>query len=166
MLFISAILTVLVASVFAETEKNHHGKSNKACTRELENIVYTPDNCAFNYLKKITADLRIQAPLLNTLQNASVLDSFRANHGVDVLVVDALGIATDYVYNTNALALANAVDTSTFSTVYERSMALGEAFAVDTYASTVSYASLFWGPDGSVHDIIVSMDLNDAPQFC
>lgn len=165
MLF-SFILSLFAATaVFAH---NHHG--SKACTRELEGIVYVPANCAFNYLSKLANVLRVQAPLLWTAQAKSVIDTFEGTYGISVYVIDSLGNYGTFddagVFTANILAPLKAFDHS-----YERSNALGEGFTANTIiagdATLVDYyTTTIWNANGQMYTIGLALDSSKAPNFC
>lgn len=164
------MLFSLILSLFAATAvfaHDHHG--SKACARELEGIVYVPQNCAYNYLRKITEVLRVQSPLLWTNQAQSVINTFASTYGVQVVVINALGevgsidAAGQFEAISGAMAMGHA---------YARSNALGEGFTSNYPAipdvSPISdhYTSIFWNPNGEMYTISVQLDSSKAPSFC
>lgn len=164
MLF-SFILSLFAATaVFAH---NHHG--SKACTRELEGIVYVPANCAFGYLSKLANVLRVQAPLLWTAQASGVINSFEGTYGVNVIVINALG---QYgTINDEGVFVADSPAVYAFNHSYERSNALGEGFTANTIvpgikASVDYYTTTIWNANGQMYTIGLALDSSKAPNFC
>lgn len=83
------ILSCLSSSIFAKQDP-------KLCARELEGIVFRPPNAAYDYLKAISEDLKIETPLLFTEQNKSIIESFIIKYQVFVFVSDAMGNILPY----------------------------------------------------------------------
>lgn len=163
MLF-SFILSLFAATaVFAH---NHHGK---ACARELEGIVYVPQNCAFSYLERITQTLEVQAPLLWTNQANGVIRTFANTYGVEVFVVNAMGAVGEF---DPAGVFEPIVPTvNTLSHNIARSNALGEGFTANLRTELILdvsdvYSKVFWNPNGEMYTIIVALDSAKAPNFC
>lgn len=91
-------------------EKGHRG-GNSRCARELQGIIYSPDTCASQYLRKITQSLRCSSDLLFGPLNTSVIFQFQNAYGVEVSLIDAFGISTSYAGN--VLTVSNPfIDTS------------------------------------------------------
>lgn len=83
------ILSCFSSSIFARQDP-------KLCARELEGIVFRPPNAAYDYLKEISEDLKIETPLLFTVQNKSVIESFIRKYQVFVFVSDVMGNILPY----------------------------------------------------------------------
>ena len=163
MLF-SFILSLFAATaVFAQ---KHH--ASKACTRELEGIVYVPTSCAASYLSKIADVLRVQSPLLWTSQANGVIATFEATYGVNVVVINALGqIGTIGADGSFTAGPYRAMDHSV-----ARSNALGEGFTANLKLPNIDsntydyYTSVFWNLNGEMYTVGVAIDSSKAPNFC
>jgi hypothetical protein len=91
MLFSFFIALFASTAVFAEIT-GHSNKKVKACTRELEGIVYTPANCANNYLQRITNTLRVKAEFwTNPIEAASDFKTFENTFGVSAIAISPFG---------------------------------------------------------------------------
>lgn len=163
MLF-SAILSLFAAtSVFAQKHES------KACTRELEGIVYVPSSCAYNYLNKISNILRVQSPLLWTSQASSVINTFQATYGVYVAVVNTLGqVGT---INPAGVFVPFPGPVNVMTNGYARSNALGEGFSANLVVAGFEgiydvYSSIFWNVNGEMYTIGIAIESSKAPNFC
>jgi hypothetical protein len=169
MLF-SALLTLFAATsaVFADVTGSE-SKAARRCRERLETVVFTPQVCAFDYLKRITKSLVLQSPLLWTDQASSVLNQFRQKYGVYVVLIDAFGnlvLDPPQVLTIPNIPLAQ-------STGLMRSWALGEGFS--TYDRTVletipisafTYSVNVWNIHGEIYNIAVILNKTDAPTYC
>lgn len=162
MLF-SSLLTVFAAT--ASLISGHGSKSARACRDELESIVYTPQNCAYDYLKRITRTLEVQSPLLWTDQADSVLNQFRATYRVEAVLIDPFG---NVLYNPPNILPA---DFPVTAASVVRAWALGEGFS--SYNGTKGYEVPFygysvnvWNRQGQMYTITVALNKTDAPLYC
>lgn len=167
MLF-SSLLTILVAgsAVFAESI-SRESRAARACRDELEAIVYTPQICAYDYLKKITRTLDAQSPLLWTDQATSVLEQFRRTYGVQAALIDAFG---NVLYYPPTIYTGPQPQVAVTSVV--RAWALGEGFS-DNDGSRLPiatpqyvYASNIWNVNGEMYTLVVAMSKAEAPIYC
>lgn len=167
MLF-SLLLTVLAAgsAVYAEV-MGKGSRAARACRNELEAIVYTPQVCAYDYLKKITRTLDAQSPLLWTDQANSVLEQFRQTYGVQAALIDPFG---NVLYNPPTIYVGSLPQVTVTSVV--RAWALGEGFSDNDGVKTGQgvpsfvYANNVWNVNGEMFTIVVAMKKSDAPVYC
>lgn len=157
-----AIFAAVSTSVFG-----HRDGHAKACSRELEAIVFHPPNCAFDYMKKITQTLVIQSPLLWTDRAASVIETFENQFGVEAIFFDAFGSVWNYKSDDIEPPF------NAFNYNYERTVAIGEAFAA--YPGSTSfgldvpfyaYSTLLWNGNGQMYTVVVLMNKALAPLTC
>ena len=167
MLFSSLLVLVTAATsaVFGETLARD--RADKACSRELEAIVFTPPNCAHDYMREITRSLVVQAPLLWTDQGVSVIETFENRYGVRAIFYDAFGNFYNYS-GKEPKPIVNA-----FSYNYERTAALGEAFAsyqgselINSNTAFYVYSTLLWNENGQLYTVFVLMNKSNAPLVC
>ena len=162
MLFSSllALAAAVSTTVFGETLHRDH--QSKACSRELEAIVFGPPNCAKDYMRKITQSL---VPLLWTDRAKSVIQTFENQFGVVVKLYDAFG---EYHNEETEPSRIN-----NFNYNYERTVALGEAFA--SYPLSLGfgltgafymYSTLLWNGNGQMYTAFVLMNKTNAPLAC
>lgn len=83
------LMCVMLAVVLAEIAGKKSRKS--PCARELAGIIYEPETCTLQYLRRISRELREYGPLLFTAQNATILATFAAKYNVEVDLYNALG---------------------------------------------------------------------------
>lgn len=90
-----SLLLLLIVFVSGISSKQ---KSDKTilCTRELEEVVYQPNKCAFNYFQKISNQLRLQKDVLWTPQARSTIQTFSQTYNVTVLLIDAFNYFYTY----------------------------------------------------------------------
>jgi hypothetical protein len=166
------MLFSFILSLFAATAVFGLKHPNKACTRELEGIVYVPQNCAYNYLHKITQTLEVQAPLLWTNQAQGVIETFKNTYGVEVFVINAMGvIGTIDASGVFVPTLINAITAKAFSHNIARSNALGEGFTSNLTTDLIAapsdvYSTVIWNPNGQMYTIAVALESSKAPSFC
>ena len=140
--------------------------SANKCGRQLEKIIYSPGGCILLHMEQIMATLQVQSPLLWTVQNASIIDSFKATNKVNLSVIDAFGLTTQYVYETEEEALMNLdplAPKAMFSSL-QRAEVIGYGFAADE--DNYYYTSKFWNRNGQVIFIKIGMLKSDAPFIC
>lgn len=165
MVYIDSLLVlvlVLIAIPMTLAEKSSRSK----CTRLLEEIIYSPGGCILKHMEQITENLEYQAPLLWTLQNASIIDSFKSINKVGLSVINCFGQTTQYVYETEAETLNNLdpLAPPAMSSPLQRSNAVGHGFSADEI--NYYYTSKIWNRDGQVITIKVTLLKSDAPFIC
>ena len=156
-------LVAAISTVFAE-DLGQGSKAARACRDELEGVVYTPQNCALSYLKRITQVLEAQSPLLWTDQAQAVIQNFASTYNVLVAVISPFGELYYYpgALVTNAPPVAASVD---------RAWALGEGFS--SYEGInlngtpfYAYNTNVWNENGEMWTLSVAMNKADAPAYC
>ena len=118
-----ATITATFAHVLnSDSTSPSHESEN--CSLQLEGIIYTPENCGFSYLKSISLQLTIKAPLLfSPTQAQSVIDAFAATYNVIVALSDAMGNIVYSSIDNLSLPIGPYLTSS-----LARTMALGEGF--------------------------------------
>ena len=159
-----ATATATFANVLGSSKQ-----SSKACSRELEGIIYTPANCGFSYLKSISKQLTSQAPLLfQPSQIGPVVSSFASTYNVLVILNDAIGNIA-YATSDNPLITAPHMTSS-----IARAMALGEGYASASYTNFaaqityayITYSYILWNTDGQYYNVNLYLPKANAPTFC
>ena len=139
----------------AQAHRQH--SQDKKCSRELEEIVYVPKVCAFDYLKKITETLAAHGPLLFVPETAKpIFERFVSTFNVHVNVVDALGVWLNYPGGTvqswpkgvHSLNQAYALGEG-FS-----NLPSGKIFLTGAYV----YNKVLWNFDGQMYTVSVIAD--------
>lgn len=166
MLFSNLLAFVAVAASAVFGESLGYDQKAKACSRELEAIVFHPPNCSFDYLREITKTLVVQSPLLWTDRAASVIETFENTFGVNVVFFDAFGKVWQYDPNDPEPPIS----ASNYN--YQRTVAMGEAFASydgHLYNNDVpfyAYSTLLWNQNGQLLVAFVMMSKANAPLAC
>lgn len=162
MLFSFFFALLASSAVFAEVTGRRVDRGVKACTRELEGIVYTPANCGFDYLKRITETLRIQSPTFwnNPLQAKAAFESFAQTYGVTVVAITPFGNVLDYIGSPDV------VEAGSMGAAIARANLDGNGFVYNSATQRYIYATIFRGPDGQMYYVRVSMLKADAPIAC
>lgn len=162
MLMISALLAFLgLTSIYAEVSGYSDGKV-KACKRELESILYTPPNCGFSYLKRITESLRVQSPVIwqNPIQSKAAFQTFSTTFGVNTVVINPFGKYFRYIG-----APANEqIFAGIYGSATSRANVDGNGFAATD--SDYYYSTIFWGPNGEMSYVEVNVAKINAPLSC
>jgi hypothetical protein len=159
MLFSFFIALFASTAVFADVT-GRVNKKVKACTRELESIVYNPANCGFNYLERITNTLRIQAPTFwqNPVQAQAAFETFQNTYGVSAVAISPFGVSYGFIGSSTPIASDN----------MEHSIARanldGNGFS--NSGDNYIYTTIFWGPDGQMWYVQVTMAKANAPLAC
>lgn len=175
MLFTTIFSFFASTTIISARVLNSGNMSSEACSRELETVMYTPENCGFSYLKSISKQLSMQLPLLfNTAQVQSVINTFAGTYNVYVALNNAVGGL--------AYSSANPINFDlhmTSSTT--RAMALGEGFVSGSYVAPnfsksingasvtynfISYKYLLWNLDGEMYTVSLYMNKANSPFFC
>lgn len=166
MLFSNFLTFVAVAASAVLGESLGQEQKAKACSRELEAIVFQPPNCAYDYLREITKSLVIQSPLLWTNRAYSVIETFENTYGVEAVFFDAFGKVWQYDADEDE-PLVQPLNYN-----YERTVAMGEAFAsydghlYNNNLPFFAYSTLLWSQNGQVLTAFVMMNKTNAPLAC
>lgn len=139
-------------------------KKSIACRKELEEIVFQPPSCAYEYMKRIGDELRSQSAVFweNSEQSKSLIETFSNTYKVTVVIIDAMGGTMRYPggamipvsFKTRGLARSrlnidgfNAFETASVDLQYE-------------------YTSIFWGPDGQMYSVLIALFKENLPEYC
>lgn len=162
-MMVSLFLALLTFSctVFAEST-GRIDRNTKACTRELEGIVYNPSNCGFLYLERITNILRIQAPLFwaDPSYSRSAFESFEAAYGVTVEAITPLGESYPYI----GAPADELISATNMGHSLARSNLDGNGFSLGS--DNHYYTTIFWGRDGQMSYIQVTLPNTKVPIGC
>lgn len=171
-----ATITATFAHVL-NSDSTSQNLKKEDCSLELQGIIYNPENCGFSYLKSISLQLTIKAPLLfSPTQAQSVIDAFAATYNVVVALTDAMGNIVYSSVDTSSLPTGSYLTSS-----LARAMALGEGFVSGSYTfltpgksinavapviSFISYKYLLWNVDGKLFIVSVFLNKANSPVFC
>ena len=153
MLWLTVVYSLLLSYTLALS-------SHEKCSRELENAVYYVDVCAFQYMKRISASLRVQSPLFWTEQAKSVVETFENEYKVKLTFIDAFGMA--YKYPGGPIAVGAIVSGSAI----HRSQALVEGFVNSEVTPYYVYDSLYWNGNAEMYLVKMRLPKENAPYVC
>lgn len=138
----------------------------KDCSRQLEEIIFVPPVCAFEYLKKISQEIRLGKALLWTPLNASLIDTFQQKYDVFLVINDAMGISTKYTYSTYQEALSHALlnDDPSSGYITEHSNAIGGAFVNN--GTHYKYKTIYWNNLGQMYYVKIVARKAVVPYTC
>ena len=174
MLF-SLLFTLIAASstVFAEV-LGQGSKAARACREELEGVVYIPENCVFNYLKRIAQELVVQSPLLWTDQTEAIIRNFKVKYDVSVGLISPFGElnAPWETYFESTFPVPRPYPAVTDSSVVH-AWATGEGFTILDKAvinfnvPVYMYNTIIWNKDGQMWTLVVVIEKANAPtSYC
>lgn len=142
-----AIFPLLLSLVFAINP------STKACSNELAEIVYSPENFYKDYLTKISKELADLAEYFDTPQGPDYVTKFSVKYQVIVNVIDAFG-NMEIFFMGQELPIPNVDRDDIFSSRDARAvMNLG---AFNNAGVAYVYSFLSFSRDGKVYQITIA----------
>lgn len=152
MLSLLLLLSLLCCGVFADD-------TTKQCTIKLEEVVYHPKSCAFDYFQRISDELRLEGDKLWTPEVIPILGNFMQKYTVDALIVDAFShvmIYPTYGYLLNT-DIARAYCIQRLNTVNGALIAENQAYV---------FATKFWNSNGQMFYLIVAAEMQNFLTIC
>lgn len=107
LLALSLILAVFLQAETVESEATEkQSESLKACTRELEGIIYKPPTPKYFYLKGLSEQFIAGSPIIfaSPAQADAFVLSFAQRYDIEVTLTTPLGESTNYYPNGNIAA--------------------------------------------------------------
>lgn len=153
------LLTFNFSLIFAKSFTSH--QENK-CSRALDNIIYTPESCAYKYLDKLRKKFLLEAPLLFTPQIDSFIFNFENNNQISVTIIDAMGSTTNYNYQTKTKTSGQPVkylDTA-------RSYINFPGFVRQISSSSFYFTFVVFSVNAEMLSVTFSLPISQDPIFC
>lgn len=152
--FVYMFMCALLAVAFAEIAGKRSRKS--PCSKQLAEIVYEPDTCTAQYLRRISRELKEYGPLLFTVQNTTILATFAAKYNVAVTLYNALG---EVIY-----PVVDPIYYAMYRTTARAYLNLNPVDIVPDNATPASfYEYLQWNTNGELLLVSISLLLADSP---
>lgn len=154
------IVIIQFISIFTKTI-NENSNNNK-CSSALEQVIYRPETCAYQYLNKLHKEFLIRSPLLFTSQADAFIYSFESMYNVYVTLIDAMGKTTNYYYSNKTKSNGQPVK----YTDTARSYINFPGFVRQVSSSSFYFTFVVFSVNAEMYSVTISMPLSQDPIFC
>lgn len=157
-----SIIYLFIVSIISQVickHQNHHKnldisnsvlKSSKSCQKTLQGIVYKPEPCAYNYVRRISKEFQLKEQIVFTPQVTSFALQFAQAYYVYVYLIDAVGKYTLY-------EPSGQISTGSFNFIYSfmtKSYLNLPGFSKE-YDGTNYYGFDVFSPNGLFYNVVI-----------
>lgn len=160
--YFSSILSIQTSSIKKNSIQIKYSDAKK-CTRNLENVLYKPENCAYIYLRSIAYKFlpRSQIIFKDQEHGDAFIYNFEAEYGVKVDLIDPFGHVTKYHPNgTKSHGLPNKYTDSA-----QAYLNFG-GFVRQVNQNNFFYTFQIFSPDGQYIGVTLYVPLSEDPLVC
>lgn len=155
--------TMIAEAVEAKAREDAALVDSGKCSRALEGIIYTPETCAYQYLQRISEQIKLQLPQVFSeiaSGNLNIITSIAAAYGITVYLATPYGNPVQGTNNAVAL-------TSMFKdAAMARSYLNFDGFDSDSGSQVWNYQFSLVSVDANVIFIRLSLPWANAPIGC
>jgi hypothetical protein len=137
--------------------------AHSKCSLELQAILHTPENCAYQYLKRISAKIRAQLPPIfasMAAQNLNALTSIGNQYQVNTYLIPAYG------YPLEASPEAVALSSYIYDSAFARNLLNFDGFSADSWNQVYNYQFILMSEDANELMVRISLPFANGPVGC